>query len=182
MRPRVYVGGTFDLFHPGHVELLRRATVYGEVWVALNSDAYAEELKGKRPIMDYGERAAMLHACEYVTGVACNDGNEPDLFDFINPRTLFYGNDGTWTRQKYLSLFGLTEAKLDELGVQLIFPPRTEGVSSTDIIERIIRRHRPDGVQAPEHVRSDAPCPCRQHKESGRVLDGVRDGRGCPCS
>jgi len=179
---RVYVGGTFDLFHPGHVQLLRRASLLGEVWVALNSDAYAEELKGKRPVMTYGERATMLLACEYVEMVLCNDGNERELFDYVKPRTLFYGNDGSWTRKKYLSLFGLTEADLDRHGVELVFPPRTEGVSSTDIIARISGRDRPDGVQAPEHVRSDAPCPCRRDKEAGRVLDGVRDGRGCPCS
>lgn len=179
--PRAYVGGTFDLFHPGHVELLRRARKHGEVWVALNSDAYAEELKGKRPIMDYGERATMLLACEYVDSVVCNDKSERELLDLIRPHVIFYGNDGTWTRQSYLDLFGIDEEYLDQNGVELIFPKRTEGVSSTDIVARISGRDRPDGGEARQDLPADASCPCRRDKDSGRVLGGVRDGGGCPC-
>lgn len=178
----MYVGGTFDLFHAGHIELLRRASKLGEVWVILNGDDYCERLKGKRPIMSYHERATVLLACEYVDMVLYNDGNERELFDLVRPSVLFYGNDGTWTRQKYLDLFGLTEANLDWLGVELLFPPRTEGVSSTDIIERIIRRHRADGGEASEHVLPAASCPCGRDEEAGRVLGDLRGGRGCPCS
>lgn len=178
---RVYVGGTFDLFHKGHVEMLRRAASYGEVWVALNTDAYCQELKGKTPVMDYGERASVLLACEYVTSVVCNDGDEPELLKLVAPATLVYGNDGNWTRATYLALFDLTETDLDRRGIQLVFPSRTEGVSSTDIIARILGRHRPDGGEAQEHLRDHAPCPCRRDEEAGRVLGGVRNAGGCPC-
>lgn len=159
---RVYVGGTFDLFHPGHVELLRRAAKHGQVWVALNSDDYAEALKGKRPVMDYGERATMLLACEYVDSVVCNDKSERELLDLVRPSVIFYGNDGTWTRQSYLDLFGINEAYLDANGIELIFPKRTEGVSSTDIVKRI--QARGCGCvrgEAGEHLPPHAPCPCR---------------------
>lgn len=169
---RVYVGGTFDLFHPGHVELLRKAATFGEVWVALNSDDYAERLKGKRPIMNYGERATMLHACEFVHGVVTNNGNEYDLLRLVQPTIIFYGNDGSYSRESYLKLFGLDEANLDAMGIKLIFPPRHKGVSSTEIIQRVIQRRSGQPrqpVRAPEdagqpHVPDPAPrgddCSC----------------------
>jgi glycerol-3-phosphate cytidylyltransferase len=178
---RVYVGGTFDLFHAGHVELLRRAARFGEVWVALNSDKYCQELKGKTPIMTYNERATVLLACEYVNTVLCNDGDEPELLELVSPRTIFYGNDGNWTRATYLALFAIDEEYLDRAGMELIFPERTKGVSSTDIVQRILGRHRADGGEAREHVPADAPCTCRRDEEAGRVPDDLRDGSGCPC-
>lgn len=169
---RTYVGGTFDLFHPGHVELLRRAKEYGDVYVALNTDDYAESLKGRRPIMDYGERATMLLACEYVDEVLANHGNERDLLDLVKPRTIYYGNDGTYTRSSYLALFGLRESDLDRMGIVLIFAPRYEGVSSTDVIERVLHRR---GSQPRERDRAteDARQSDVPDKETGRGL--------CPC-
>lgn len=139
-RKRVYVGGTFDLFHPGHADLLRRAWLLGDVTVVLNSDDYTYELKGKRPIMDFIERAFVLYTCEYVDEVIYNDGNERTCLDVVEPDIIFYANDGHYTRESYLALFGLTEDQLDKMGIELIFAPRTEGVSSSDIIERILQR------------------------------------------
>ncbi|GIV03966.1 MAG: hypothetical protein KatS3mg015_2796 [Fimbriimonadales bacterium] len=141
MAPSVYVGGTFDLFHAGHVELLRRAAQHGRVWVALNSDHYAESLKGRKPVLDYGERAAVLLACEYVTSVLCNNGTERDLLEIVQPSTIIYANDGTYSRDSYLSLLGIDEDWLKRNSAELKFLPYTEGVSSTEIINRIIQRY-----------------------------------------
>ena len=57
---RVYLGGTFDLFHPGHVRLLERASRLGEVWVALNTDEFASEYK-RKPILTLDERLSLIH-------------------------------------------------------------------------------------------------------------------------
>jgi glycerol-3-phosphate cytidylyltransferase len=43
----VYTGGTFDLFHSGHVNLLRRCSEIGTVVVSLNTDEFIEKYKGK---------------------------------------------------------------------------------------------------------------------------------------
>ena len=48
----VYTGGTFDLLHAGHVKFLRRCAEFGRVVVALNTDEFVEQYKGRKPIMD----------------------------------------------------------------------------------------------------------------------------------
>jgi len=47
----IYTGGTFDLFHAGHVEFLRRCSDLGRVLVSLNTDEFIEEYKGKPPVI-----------------------------------------------------------------------------------------------------------------------------------
>lgn len=134
----VYCGGTFDLFHPGHVELLRRASLLGSVCAVVNTDRYVLELKKKPPVMNQNERWLMLDACKYVDSVVYCDGDERGLIDFIKPDILYYGNDGSYSRESYLALFGVDETWLEANGVELIFAGQTDGVSSSDIKQRCV--------------------------------------------
>ncbi len=59
MNKKVVVGGTFDLLHKGHKELLMRASTIGEVKIGLTSDEMAEEMKGEG-VQDYIKREADL--------------------------------------------------------------------------------------------------------------------------
>ena len=72
----VYTGGTFDLFHAGHIKFLkacrRIAGDEGYVLVALNTDEFIEAYKGKPPVMTYEERKTVLLACKYVNSVVAN--------------------------------------------------------------------------------------------------------------
>jgi len=65
---RVFVNGTFDVLHPGHVALLRHAADLGHyVMVAIDSDRRVRELKGEdRPFFNQADRRFMLEA---ITGV-----------------------------------------------------------------------------------------------------------------
>jgi cytidyltransferase-like protein len=66
----VYTGGTFDLFHSGHVNLLKRcrevAGPDGKVVASLNTDDFIWQFKNKRPVCSESERAEVLLACRYV--------------------------------------------------------------------------------------------------------------------
>ena len=72
----MYSGGTFDLFHSGHVKFLkscrRIAGKDGKVIIALNTDEYIEAYKGKAPVMSYEERKTVLLGCKYVDFVVPN--------------------------------------------------------------------------------------------------------------
>lgn len=58
--------GTFDLFHPGHVALLRRAKELGtRLVVGLSTDNF-NAVKGKKSVMSYEDRKTILEACRYV--------------------------------------------------------------------------------------------------------------------
>src|SRR4051812_2134643 len=74
----VATAGTFDLFHAGHANLLRRcrwlAGEDGEVVVILNLDEFVEAYKGRRPVVAYQDRAAVLRALRDVDVVVPNVG------------------------------------------------------------------------------------------------------------
>ena len=66
MEKVVYVIGSFDLFHRGHVELLRRARALGDrLIVAINGDDIVEKYK-RRPYIKEDDRLAVVQACRYV--------------------------------------------------------------------------------------------------------------------
>lgn len=137
-RKRVYIGGTFDLFHPGHVELLRRAfEVYGEVWVALNTDEFCAQYK-RKPIMSYAERRAMLESCKYVHRVIENVGgfdSKPSILE-CDPHVIIHGTD--WVGESFKKQLGVTDEFLKENEIDIAYFQYTEGVSTTDIIKRCL--------------------------------------------
>lgn len=134
---KVYTGGTFDLFHAGHVNFLRECSRFGSVTVALNTDEFIEAYKGKPPIMSYQERAEVLLACRYVDDVVPNfDGaDSKTAIDWVNPNVVIIGSD--WAVRDYYAQMGFTQSWLDQRGISLCYIPYTQGISSTDIKARI---------------------------------------------
>jgi glycerol-3-phosphate cytidylyltransferase len=63
---KIYSGGTFDLFHAGHINFLKRcseiAGVDGSVTVSLNTDEFIYEYKKKTPILSYDDLSVVLEA------------------------------------------------------------------------------------------------------------------------
>lgn len=135
----VYTGGTFDLFHAGHVAFLERCSELGSVTVALNTDEFIEEYKGKVPVMSYAERARVLLSCRYVTRVLPNYGGADSTpsIEMVQPDLVVIGSD--WARRDYYSQMGFSQDWLDERGIGLVYIPYTAGISSTAIKTRLIR-------------------------------------------
>lgn len=137
----IYTGGTFDLFHAGHVRLLKRckelAGTPGEVVVSLNSDEFIREYKGKSPICSYEERKEALESCRYVDRVIENVGGADSkvAISQVSPDLIVIGSD--WAKRDYYSQMQFTQEWLDELGIGLAYIPYTPGVSSTEIKARI---------------------------------------------
>lgn len=133
----VYTGGTFDLFHSGHAELLRRCSELGRVVVALNTDEFIEQYKGRKPIMDYAEREAVLLACRYVDEVVPNIGGADSKIsiDLVQPDLIVIGSD--WAYKDYHAQMQFDQEWLDKRGIGLAYVPYTKGISSTDIKTRL---------------------------------------------
>jgi glycerol-3-phosphate cytidylyltransferase len=134
---RVYTGGTFDLFHAGHVEFLRRCAELGSVTVSLNEDEFIEKYKTKRPVISYREREAVLLGCRWVDNVVPNLGGSDSRVSIglVNPDLVVIGSD--WARRDYYSQMGFDQDWLDERGIGLCYIPYTQGISSTAIKERL---------------------------------------------
>lgn len=134
---RVYTGGTFDLFHSGHVNLLQRCSELGFVTVALNTDEFIEAYKGKPPVMTYAEREAVLRACRYVDDVVPNIGGADSKLsiDLVVPDLIVIGSD--WARRDYYAQMQFTQDWLDERGIGLAYIPYTKNISTTNIKGRL---------------------------------------------
>lgn len=136
---KVYTGGTFDLFHAGHVRFLERCRDFGKVTVALNTDEFVEAYKGKKPVMSYDERLDVLLACRYVAHVIPNfNGTDSrTAIELANPDLIVVGSD--WARRDYYAQMSFTQDWLDERKIGLCYIPYTQGISSTEIKARLLR-------------------------------------------
>lgn len=131
-RTRVYVDMVGDLFHPGHVDLLRQARSFGD-WLVVGvlSDDVVAAYK-RRPIMTLDERVAVIRACRYVDEVV---PNAPDVVtaEFLEQHHIslvVHGDD--ISDDVVETLYGDVAA-----AGKLRLVPRTPGISTTDIIQRV---------------------------------------------
>ena len=133
----VYTGGTFDLVHAGHINFLKQAAEYGSVYVALNTDEFITEYKGKPPVMTYDERAYVLESCRYVTAIIPNIGgaDSKKTIEQVEPDVIAVGSD--WARKDYYKQMSFTQDWLDARNIHLLYIPYTQGISTTELKRRI---------------------------------------------
>ena len=131
----VFTNGCFDVLHPGHLDLLKRARAFGDVLVvAINSDASVRRLKGpNRPVFPENERGEILSALDMVDYVCTFDEDTPlEAILAIRPDVLVKGAD--WAD----NIVGSSE--VEGWGGKVIALPLVEGLSTTGIIERVLHR------------------------------------------
>ena len=136
-----YVAGVFDLFHIGHLNLLRRAKQECDyLIVGVVTDEQVIEDKKTKPCIPFAERLAIVQACRYVDEAveipADNPGTEAAYYKYrfdVQFSGSDYAENPYWISKK---LF------LRQHGAELVFFPYTENVSSTKIKEQIEERDR----------------------------------------
>jgi glycerol-3-phosphate cytidylyltransferase len=135
---KVYTGGTFDLFHKGHVNFLRQCKEIGDhVTVSLNTDEFIYRYKGEYPIISYEERKEVLLSCRYVDRVIPNtegEDSKPTILD-VNPKFIVIGSD--WAKKDYYKQMNFTQQWLDDNGYVLIYIPYTDSISTSLIKEKL---------------------------------------------
>ena len=126
---RVITYGTFDLLHYGHINLLKRAKALGDyLIVAVSTDEFNLEEKGKTCCFPYEKRKALVEAIRYV--------------DLVIPETS-WEQKKTDMKEYHIDTFVIGEdwkGKFDYLkeeGTEVVYLPRTPEVSSTQIKEEI---------------------------------------------
>ncbi|MBQ7560256.1 MAG: adenylyltransferase/cytidyltransferase family protein [Synergistaceae bacterium] len=133
-----YTTGVFDMFHVGHLNILRRAKEHCEkLIVGVSTDELVKSYKHKVPIMPLEDRLEIVSAIKYVDKVIIqSDLDKFKAWEKLHFNAIFHGDD--W---KDSELYNEMERKLKLVHVDTIFLPHTEGISTT-ILTEIIRRKK----------------------------------------
>ena len=132
-----YVPGVFDMFHIGHLNILRRSRERCDHLIAgVVTDETVQEMKGYRPIVPFEERIEIVGSNRFVDQVIMDSSADKRLvwatakFDLI-----FKGDDWKGTARG-----ARLEGQLREVGVDVVYLPYTEHTSSTmlrDVLSRL---------------------------------------------
>ncbi len=131
-----YTSGVYDLFHIGHLNLLRNAkALCDHLVVGVTTDDLMLPYKGKRAVIPFTERMEIVRAIQYVDAVVPqNDLNKFETWEKLKFDVLFVGDD--WYRtEKWDEI----EKKFKEVGVRVVYFPYTTGTSSTLVNETLLK-------------------------------------------
>ena len=127
---RVLTYGTFDLFHEGHVRILKRAKALGDyLIVAISSDEF-NQLKGKKSVMSFEQRKEVVEAIRYVDLVIPEHNWDQKISDVQKYDVDVFVMGDDWT------------GKFDFLKdyCEVVYLPRTENISTTMIKEKLNKK------------------------------------------
>jgi glycerol-3-phosphate cytidylyltransferase len=134
-----YTTGVFDLFHIGHLNILRKAKENCDhLIVGVSTDELVLSYKNKLPIIPYTERRAIVEAIRYVDEVIPQETRDKvEAFLRLKFNVMFVGDD--W---KDVPLFIETEKRFKEVGVKIVYFPYTKGTSSSllaDVLQKTLK-------------------------------------------
>ena len=129
-----YTTGVFDMFHIGHLNILRRAKEQCDyLIVGISTDELCLSYKHKAPIVPYEERKAIVEAIKYVDEVVPQvDRDKYGAWEKYKFDVMFVGDD--W---KGSALFSALEERFKNVGVSIVYFPYTTGTSSTVLREKL---------------------------------------------
>lgn len=132
-----YTTGVFDMFHVGHLNILKKAKEQCDyLIVGVSTDELVEAYKHKTPIISFEDRVKIVEAIKYVDKVVAQTNmDKKEAWEKLHYDVMFHGDD--W---KNSDMYNKEIQKLSEVGVVVEFIKHTDGVSSTDILNRIKER------------------------------------------
>lgn len=123
-----YTTGVYDMFHIGHLNILRRAKEQCDyLIVGVSTDELVQHEKNKTPIISFEERCAIVEAIKYVDKVVPQvDKNKFGAWQKYHFNKMFVGSDWKGTT----AWIGF-EAQFRPLGVEIVYLDHTDGISSS---------------------------------------------------
>ena len=129
-----YTRGVYDMFHIGHLNILRRAKEQCDyLIVGVSTDELVKHDKNKTPIISFEERCKIVEAIKYVDQVVPQyDKNKFGAWEKYKFHKMFVGSDwqGTEAWNRY-------EEQFKPLGVEIVYLSHTDGISSSILREKI---------------------------------------------
>lgn len=123
-----YTTGVYDMFHIGHLNLLRRAKEQCDyLIVGVSTDELVIHDKNKKPIIPFEERCAIVEAIKYVDKVVPQFNKDKfSAWKKYNFNKMFVGSDWKGTPQ-----WDSFEKQFSPVGVEIVYLDYTQGISST---------------------------------------------------
>lgn len=130
-----YTTGVFDLFHVGHVRILRNAkSLCDRLIVGVTNDELVS-YKNKRSVISFEERLEIVQSCKYVDlAVEQTTMDKMDAYNRYGFNIMFVGDD--WYQTEKWKEF---DKQFNDVGVKIIYFPYTKSTSSTLINETLIK-------------------------------------------
>ena len=129
-----YTTGVYDMFHIGHLNVIHRAKQQCDyLIVGVSTDALVQREKNKTPVIPFEERSAIVAALKDVDMVVPQENkNKMEAWEKYHFDKMFVGSDwkGTPAWNKF-------EEQFNPLGVEIIYLPHTDGISSTQLTDFI---------------------------------------------
>lgn len=128
----VYTVGVWDMFHIGHLKLIKAAKALGDILiVGVNSDELVKEYKGHYPLLCWEDRSAVVEACKYVDVVIKTSSLEKDdLLENLDVDILVHGDEKRIKGEEFMI----------KRGRRVVHFPYTEGRSSS-ILRKALKRY-----------------------------------------
>ena len=122
-----YTSGVYDLFHIGHLNLLRNAKgMCDKLIVGVTTDELVS-YKNKRAVIPYNERIEIVRSIQYVDSVIPQENMDKfEMWQKVKFDIMFVGDDW-FNTPKWEEI----EKKFNEVGVRIVYFPYTKGTSST---------------------------------------------------
>ncbi len=135
-----YTTGVYDMFHIGHLNVIKRAKEQCDyLIVGVSTDDLVKQDKNKTPVIPYEERVAIVESIKYVDKVVPQpDKNKKGAWEKYRFDKMFVGSDWKGTPQ-----WKKFEEEFAPLGVQIVYLPHTDGISSTQLTNFI--KHELEG-------------------------------------
>lgn len=129
-----YTTGVFDMFHIGHLNILRRAKEQCETLiVGVSTDEVVQSYKNKTPIIPYENRAAIVEAIRYVDKVVPQTSMDKFIaWEELHFDVMFHGDE--W---KGTELYNKYEEEFAKVGACIYYLPHTDGISSSMLREKV---------------------------------------------
>lgn len=129
-----YTTGVYDMFHIGHLNILRRAKEQCDyLIVGVSTDENVQRYKHKTPVIPYNQRREIVEAIKYVDQVVPQENmNKFEAWKKYHFDAIFHGDD--W---KGSTMYDEIEAQLQSVGCDMVFLPHTDGISTTEIVKQV---------------------------------------------
>jgi glycerol-3-phosphate cytidylyltransferase len=125
-----YTSGVFDLFHIGHLNILKQAkSLCDKLIVGVTTDEFVAKYKSKVPVIPYYERAEIVRSIKFVDSVVPQDNhNKIESWKKLGYDIMFVGDD--WYNTDKWNDFN---EQFKSVGVKIIYFPRTPMISSSKL-------------------------------------------------